>query len=181
MRKKLNSDEIINGIKNNSSQTFKYIHKNIWPKVRNMVITKNGNRDDACDVFQISMMKIFDRIRNNDRIDNFESYMYTTCYHVWMDQLNKKRKQNEFHNEYSYYSEKSFQYDKHEQFIDLMNIFMRLDEKCRKIYNMLADGFDLEEIAINFGCSKRAIITRKSRCKDKYNLLLNIRYRDERY
>ncbi|MCK4662364.1 MAG: sigma-70 family RNA polymerase sigma factor [Bacteroidales bacterium] len=176
MRDKFSNKEIIEGINNNTKAIFDYIEKKIKPKAKNIILNKGGNREDVKEVFQISMIKVFDKIREKTHIDNFEHYLLQTCKNVWLDKT--KAAQDEKKKNEEYFRIHEFgenEVDEHERFLKVMEILNKLNKGCREIFQMKANNMSIKEIAEELGYTERYVINKKARCKKKYLKFLNKR------
>lgn len=176
MKRSFNSEELINGIKNNTKLVFDYIERDIKPKAKRMILNNGGNKEDVKEIFQISMKKVFEKIKEKALIDNFENYLLKTCYNLWIDKI--KEDQEEKKNKEEYFRINEFKED--EIFLDIMEIYNKLDKGCRDLIQMKADNMSMKEIANELGYTERYIINKKARCKKKYISILNKMKKDER-
>jgi RNA polymerase sigma factor (sigma-70 family) len=83
---------------------FNELYEYEFPKVVNLIIKNSGNVEMAQDVFQNAIVILMEKVfgKKLDLTCSIETYLYSICKHLWMDQLrqNKKEKQMiQFYNE----------------------------------------------------------------------------------
>jgi len=71
-------NELISGLKNGSSECFNYIFKNYGVKIYNLALRMTGNKEDAEDITQETLIKVY---RNIDKFKG-NSHIYTWIYAI---------------------------------------------------------------------------------------------------
>jgi len=83
--------EAILGILNNSESMLKRIYKGYFPMVLQLVLSNNGNEDDAKDIYQEAIIVLYSKVKSG----NFElscklkTYIYSICRRLWLKRLNQ--------------------------------------------------------------------------------------------
>ncbi|HBF87423.1 MAG TPA: hypothetical protein DDX39_02185 [Bacteroidales bacterium] len=172
MKEEIKSEILIRGLLNNDTKVFDYIVKKIKPSIIKHIRKKKVSKNEAEEVFQISMIKIFDVLRNNGNIEKFEPYLLKTCLNTLIDRVVERQKEEDKNEKY--YKSIIEQLEEDEAFIEIIReVFSKLDKGCREIFQMKADGMNLNEIAEKLGYTERYLITKKARCKERYLKILN--------
>ncbi|MEL6559659.1 MAG: sigma-70 family RNA polymerase sigma factor [Bacteroidota bacterium] len=171
--------DIIGLILKGDSKTISKIYQECFPAIRQMVLTNSGDKEEAKDIFQETMVVLYRKIKNDSLTLNctLSTYIYSISRNMWLDKLRRKGKfQNvmQFHQENSgpdknlidliHQNETYALYQKH---------FQRLGEDCKKILCWFFEGKDMKFIAREMNYKSEGYARkRKFKCKDK--LIRNI-------
>ena len=165
--------DLIDGIKNKDSKTLNFLYKKYFSLVRSFVLNNNGTTDDAKDVFQEAVIAIF-RYSQNENFElkcSFETFLYSICRTIWLNNLRNQRvhlnKINEI-SEFIIFSsstnemiEESLEYKLYQKH------FQRLSEECKKLLQLFFDKVSYAEIAKLLGYSSVGFIKKKKfNCKE---------------
>ena len=165
--------ELIDGIKNKDSKTLNFLYKKYFSLVRSFVLNNNGTTDDAKDVFQEAVIAIF-RYSQNENFElkcSFETFLYSICRTIWLNNLRNQRvhlnKINEI-SEFIIFSsstnemiEESLEYKLYQKH------FQRLSEECKKLLQLFFDKVSYAEIAKLLGYSSVGFVKKKKfNCKE---------------
>ncbi len=165
--------DLIDGIKNKDSKTLNFLYKKYLSLVRSFVLNNNGTTDDAKDVFQEAVIAIF-RYSQNENFElkcSFETFLYSICRTIWLNNLRNQRvhlnKINEI-SEFIIFSsstnemiEESLEYKLYQKH------FQRLSEECKKLLQLFFDKVSYAEIAKLLGYSSVGFIKKKKfNCKE---------------
>lgn len=134
MKRQYTSAELIDGIVKNDMAVFRHIEKRIKPGIKKFVLRSGGNSNDTNEVFQISMIKVFEKIRNKSSIDNFEHYLFQTCRNVWIDKIKAARYERIIIEEYNRIRELDNDLEECKKFIETMDFFGQLSQGCRDFF-----------------------------------------------
>lgn len=165
--------DLIDGIKNKDSKTLNFLYKKYLSLVRSFVLNNNGTTDDAKDVFQEAVIAIF-RYSQNENFElkcSFETFLYSICRTIWLNNLRNQRvhlnKINEI-SEFIIFSsstnemiEESLEYKLYQKH------FQRLSEECKKLLQLFFDKVSYAEIAKLLGYSSVGFVKKKKfNCKE---------------
>jgi len=154
---KYTDQEIIEGIRTKRSDVLLYIYSQNFKFIKKYILDNSGDETDAEDVFQDTLIVLFNKTRNNSLIltGNFSVFLYTIAKTKWMNVLRQRRKAITSINEYTENAEKDLeiideliQAEKEKLVITHFN---EISEDCKKIFNCLFDGRTLEEITVLMG------------------------------
>ncbi|MGK0316598.1 MAG: RNA polymerase sigma factor (sigma-70 family) [Saprospiraceae bacterium] len=98
----MTDQELINEIRTgniaSSQKAMRHLYKTFYPMTKNMVCKYNGNTADAQDVFQDSVIIVYNKIKQADFTvtSKLSSYMYSVSKNLWFKHLrdNKKSSNN---------------------------------------------------------------------------------------
>ena len=162
------------------NEAFYYLYKRYYPMAANFVKHNSGTGAEAEDVFQESMIALYENIRNGKFRGeaSIKTYLYATVRNTWYSYI--KRNCNTLKTENP---ELSFVADVNEpgalynnELSDLVNEMMdRIGDSCKKVLKLYYyDKLTMKEIQgkMNFGSEKSAK-TQKYKCLKKLIKLIN--------
>lgn len=171
--KKYTLEQIIEGVKERDNKVLTFIYKEIFPAVRNYVISHGGSQDDAKDVFQESIIIAFKQISENsiDIKTSFDAYLYGMSRLIWLKILRSRRIHE---SSISYLKDTEPSYHPAEKLIDdelemrlFRKHFLKLGVECQQVLQLSLDGIPYEEIAIKVGYKSEKIVrNKKYKCKE---------------
>ncbi len=170
------NDEILSGIRRKDRAVITYVYDAYFPVLRNMIINQGGEEVDARDVFQDSMLIIYDKIRKDELILNceFGTYIFAIWRNLWLKTLKKRRRTyKKGHEPELMIVEEDWQnaeadtYDE-EYYILLRKHAAKLDKKCSKLLSLYFQNYSYEEICELMGFQDNVQVRKKKhRCKEK--------------
>lgn len=168
---------IIDGILNENFQVLKDIYKDYYPGVRQFILSKNGNSEDAKDIFQDALVVIYMRARRDPNFlyTRFNTFLFSVCKILWLKQ---QRKKYHFDYEIEVFKDEFSELD--DQIIDDLVLmekhklvwkhFKQLGKECQQLLQLSFDETPLELIKEILGFSSvQYTKNRKTNCK---NLLI---------
>jgi RNA polymerase sigma factor (sigma-70 family) len=132
-------NEAILGILNNSETMLKRIYIAYFPMVLQLVISNNGNEDEAKDIYQEAIIVLYNKVRagNFELSSKLKTFIYSVCRRLWLKRLSQmSRYGGDIHDFQEYlpveedlatHEEKDIQFDKMEGALNL------LGEPCKTI------------------------------------------------
>ncbi len=163
--------ELIENFRDDPESAFRFLYKNVYPKVSDYIIRVGGSDEDAKDIFQDSIIRFNDlMIRQNFKLEcSPTTLIVAISRNLW---LNSKRK---VILDPIFLSLKEAMDDKEGSLLDeenseikkelLENIFKKLDPVCQKIIHWTYfDRKSDEEIALHFGYSLGYVKVKRFRC-----------------
>ncbi len=149
---------LLKGLARNNKSVIETIYRENYPVIQSFILNNNGSIDDASDIFQETMIILFEKAKDN----NFEltcqlrTYIYSVSRRLWLKKLNyNKRFSGHLENiEETVAVEEDL--ENHEQisadFSLMENAMSKIGEPCKS----LLDAFyiqkkHMQEIADDFG------------------------------
>lgn len=86
--------ELLKGLAVNDKVSIQTIYKENYGLIQNLVTRNSGTEDDARDVFQESLIVLFEKSKS----DSFElncqlrTYLYSVCRRIWLKKLQQQRR-----------------------------------------------------------------------------------------
>lgn len=179
------AEEILDGLRNRDTNVLDFIYKSFFQQIKIFINKNSGTDEDAQDMYQDAILIIYQKIKNDNLTLNcsFNTYLYSVCRLLWLKQLEKRKKSQE----YVENSEKLVEldddilkiYNSNERYIIYQNHFKKLSQNCQKILELYMARIQLKEIANILGYkSDKYVKKRKHQCKEK---LVNSIKNDPRY
>ena len=83
----MTDQEILTGLRQNDRKIMEYLYKTLAPPIFKHVLSNNGTKDDAKDVFQETFIKVLKNIQEDRYTDNnkFEAYFIQIARYTWTD------------------------------------------------------------------------------------------------
>jgi RNA polymerase sigma factor (sigma-70 family) len=183
--KKLTVEEILNGIRVKNNDILRFIYFENYPTIKKYILENSGNIQDAEDIFQEAIVRIFRKLLKRQISLNcsFKTYLYSVCRILWLKELEKKQliRNDNLELEKMVESEEKdlFENGDTDKNKIIQEHLMRLDEKCRQILILFYDGASIEEITEIMGFGSTGY-TRKKKLKCKEKLIENLK-KDPRF
>ncbi|WP_431213102.1 RNA polymerase sigma factor [Puia sp. P3] len=163
----------ITALLENDQQLIGDIYRRFAPTIRSHILSHRGTADDAADIFQESLIDIYNQAKHNGLQLScpFEPFLLLVCKRKWLNELKKRGRSpvTKLSDDLSEYGEDIFaatesvarEEDKARIF---MEQFQRLGEKCREILRLVLGGDPQEKIAAQLGVTYGYLRKKKSEC-----------------
>jgi RNA polymerase sigma factor (sigma-70 family) len=160
-------------------------------EVQIWVTRNNGDADDAQDLFQDSLMAIYDRYCGRDfqLSVSFGALLMAICRRKWFDRISQKKREEGVRNsEAERYTEETPEWEAAEEAVlqqkrqeCLSRVFELLSEQCRNLLSLIAEGQKpVEDIARQLGLTNaNALYQSKHRCTARWRSLFYEHYKEE--
>lgn len=88
--------QILKGIAMGDSTMISCLYRHHFPYVERMVLTNSGSKDQAKDVFQETVMALYDKVTRQGLVLDckLKTFIYAVSRNLWLKQLNKKGQQH---------------------------------------------------------------------------------------
>lgn len=190
--KEYSTHEILKGISENNNVVIQFIYDRYFRDINKFIEKFGGTYDDAMDIFQDSIIVIFEQMRNREvkKIDNFRSYFFSICKFKWFNTL-RDGKVSEITNvemeeilpsfEYNVLSEKLNEVFEKERRVKIyFKSFMELKSNCQKMIRFVAYGWAIEDIAAEFNYSVAYTYRKRQQCLNKLIELVEMKIKTEK-
>ncbi len=93
--KPLTNEEMLSmlrsGEKTQREQVMRYLYRDMYDQVRHYVLKNEGNEDDAGDVFQDSLVALYELSQREklESIQNLKAYFFRICRNIWLKKLKR--------------------------------------------------------------------------------------------
>jgi RNA polymerase sigma factor (sigma-70 family) len=159
--KKISDINIIIGIRNQDDKVLNWLYDNYFQSVKNHVLSNSGSIEDVSDVFQDSIIALYNQI-TEDKLNlttDLKGYFFGIARNVWSAQLRRKQKTTDL--------EIDLPDETTEEESDLVleriisRVFQRLKSDQQMILNLFSDGLTYEEIAEKMNLKNEVYARRK--------------------
>jgi len=172
----LNKDpEILASIKSGkNSQVLSYLYETTLRKVRHYILTHGGNMDQASDIFQDSVIILFNQVRKGkfDEKHAIDAFVYTVAKNLWLNKLRDEKRISNYEDMTVFEVAESGKDSlsdliTKERSAAVSKLFGQLNEKCRELlhyYNH--EGLSMKEISEKLGYNNEQVAKASHyRCK----------------
>jgi RNA polymerase sigma factor, sigma-70 family len=165
---KISDINIIAGVRNQDDKVLNWLYDNYFQSVRNHVLNNSGSDDDVSDVFQDTIIVLYNQI-TEDKLhltSDLKGYFFGIARNVWNSQLRKKQKTIELEFDLPDEEETEDQSDPTLERI-ISRVFQRLKPDQQMVLNLFSDGHSYEEIAVKLNLKNEVYARRKKYlCKE---------------
>ena len=163
----------LNGLLQNETTVVREIYDRFAGKVKGYIIQNNGSEEDAADIFQESLVDIYQQAKFKalQLTCPFEPFLLLICKRKWLNELKKRGRQGVTKGMEDVYSigEDVFALaeqarSQNEKASLFMAMFELLGERCREIIRNCLGEKSQEEVAEELGVSYAYLRKKKSEC-----------------
>lgn len=88
----ISDQDIIQGIITGDNRIINRIYKLYYPAIARMIISNNGSDDEAKDIFQESVMVLYNKVTHNkfELNSKLSTFLYAVSRRLWLKQLTRK-------------------------------------------------------------------------------------------
>lgn len=156
----------------NDQRVVKEIYDKYADAIRRYILANSGNEDDAADIFQESLIDIYNQARYKDLqlTCPFEPYLVLVCKRKWLNELKKRGRQpvtkevddvSIGEDVFAMAEQLKGQQHKMEVFLQC---FEKLGDTCKEIIRKCMEGGDQEKIAAQLKVTYGYLRKKKSEC-----------------
>jgi RNA polymerase sigma factor (sigma-70 family) len=180
-----NQNILLAGLAKNDRKAIETIYKDNFNMVQALIINNNGTADDAKDIFQETMIVLFEKVQNGSFELNCQvkTFIYSVSRRLWLKRL---LHQNRFHISEGHEEMVSVEeeMDEHEKrnsdFILMEKAMNGLGEPCKSLLEAFyIEKKSMQEIAANFGYTNAENAkTQKYKCLMRLKKLFFTQYKN---
>jgi RNA polymerase sigma factor (sigma-70 family) len=169
--KKISDINIINGIRNQDDYILNWLYDNYLQSVKKHVLNNSGSVDDVSDVFQDTIIVLYNQIVSNtlNLTTDLKGYFFGIARNVWSAQLRKKQRTVELEIDLSDEDETEEQSDPELERI-ISRVFTQLKPDQQMILKLYSDGLAYDEIAAKMNL-KNEVYARRKKYLSKESLI----------
>ncbi len=165
--KKLTDKAIVEGIRLQDEKVLSYIYDHFYQTVKNHVIKNSGSIDDVSDVFQDTIIALYQQVTDNsfNLTSDLKGYFFGIARNLWNAQLRQKKRVSEL-NVDVVDDDSDDLFDPALEKI-LSRSFQKLKPDCQTVLTLYYDGSSYEEIAVKMKLKNETYARRKKYlCKE---------------
>lgn len=86
--------QLLNGLANEDRAIIEQIYRENFPMIQSLVLNNNGSGDDAADIFQESMIVLFEKAKSPEFELNclIKTYLYSVARRLWLKKLQQMQR-----------------------------------------------------------------------------------------
>lgn len=180
MFNKISDISIIEGVRKQDDKILNWLYNNYLQPVKSYVLKNSGSAEDVYDVFQDSIIILYNQI-NKDHFNlttDLRGYFFGIARNVWKAQLRKTQKTIELEIDFAEEEEIEGINDPLLERI-ISRAFQKLKPDQKQVLDLFSEGHSYEEIAIKMNLKNEMYARRKKYlCKEA---LLEIVKKDPEY
>jgi len=137
----MSDQKILEFFKNGQREkAFRYLYR-LYPKIERLILSKGGQKQDAQDVFQESLIILNRNLEKTgfNLSSSFYTYLYAVSRFIWKDQQ-KSNQKNSKHNITNNHEELFQKAQEEKQFLFAERAFSELGERCRQLLQLFYHG-----------------------------------------
>ncbi len=171
---KIHEDQFyIDGLLQNNHATIQKIYDKFSGKVKSYIKNNNGTEDDAGDIFQESLIDIYNQAKYKglQLTCPFEPFFLMVCKRKWLNYLKKKSNIQVTNNEDDLLSIGEDVFLRADQLVEeeeqsklYVMMFEKLSERCREVISLTLTEEHQEKIAERLGVTYGYLRKKKSEC-----------------
>ena len=159
--KKISDINIIIGIRNQDDKVLNWLYDNYFQSVKNHVLSNSGSIEDVSDVFQDSIIALYNQI-TEDKLNlttDLKGYFFGIARNVWSAQLRRKQKTTDLKIDLPDETTE----DQSDLVLEriISRVFQRLKSDQQMVLNLFSDGLTYEEIAEKMNLKNEVYARRK--------------------
>lgn len=162
MFRKIPDNAVIEGIRQQDEKILNWLYDNYRQSVRHHVLKNSGSEADVSDVFQESIITLYNQISGNELklTSDLKGYFYGIARNIWSAQLRKKERTTEI--EFDLPDEEDP--DESDNMIlerIVSRAFQKLKADAQTILTLFSEGLSYEEIAVKMNLKSETYARRK--------------------
>jgi len=146
--KKLSDKNIIEGIRKQDDKILNWLYDNYFQTVKNHIIRNSGSQDDASDIFQDSIIVLYNQICDNTLVltSDLKGYFFGIARNIWSNYLRTRKETDEI---YADIPDETAQEETNDRLFEriVSRAFEKLDHGHQTILTLFSEGKSYEEIA----------------------------------
>jgi RNA polymerase sigma factor (sigma-70 family) len=160
--KNFSDKSIIEGIRKQDDKTLNWLYDNYFQTVKNHVIKNSGTEEDVSDVFQDSIIILYNQIAGDslDLTTDLKGYFFGIARNIWSSQLRKKRRTTgldiDVPDELAHEETDELLFER-----IVSRAFQKLKPDNQTILTLYSDGQTYEEIAVRMNLKNEIYARRK--------------------
>jgi RNA polymerase sigma factor (sigma-70 family) len=164
--------ELLNGIISSDKRILKEIYTLYFPRIRKYVLLNSGADEDVRDLFQDTLLVLFQKARGGDfRLTcSLGTYLYSVSRFLWLKELSRRKFTHCHVEELENYVDPDTDIvaisEMNERLLYYRKCFEKLSTGCRKVLSLFAEGYSITRITEMLGFkSEQHTKNRRYRCK----------------
>ena len=186
MKPELNENSLLQGLARNDKKDIETIYKENYNMVQALVINNNGTAEDAKDIFQESMIVLYEKVQTGTFELNclIKTFIYSVSRRLWLKKLMQQNRftLSEAHEEVIAVDDETEEHEKRNTEFSMMEKAMgSLGEPCKSLLQAFyLQKKSMQDIASNFGYTNAENAkNQKYKCLMRLKKLFFSQYKNE--
>lgn len=186
MKPELNENSLLQGLARNDKKAIETIYKENYNMVQALVINNNGTAEDAKDIFQESMIVLYEKVQTGTFELNclIKTFIYSVSRRLWLKKLMQQNRftLSEAHEEVIAVDDETEEHEKRNTEFSMMEKAMgSLGEPCKSLLQAFyLQKKSMQDIASNFGYTNAENAkNQKYKCLMRLKKLFFSQYKNE--
>ena len=177
----------LEAILQNNQKGITDIYQRYFPLILQLIITNSGNEDDAKDVFQETVIILYNKIQTGNFVLNsrLSTYIYAIAKRLWLKKLNQMGRMSSFNSLFDVEDNvlETFSIEQHNQneenFKHIESALNELGEPCRAIIeNYYYRSMPMSQIASKLGyVNADSVKAQKYKCIQRLKKIFFSKYK----
>jgi RNA polymerase sigma factor (sigma-70 family) len=166
--KKISDRSIIEGIRRQDDKVLNFVYDNYFQTIKNYVKKNSGTDEDVSDVFQDTIIALYNQITNDHLTltSDLKGYFFGISKNIWNVQLRRKKRVTgidiDFEDEIDLDENNDLLFER-----VLSKAYPKLKPDCQTVLTLFSEGLTYEEIAIRMNLKNETYARRKKYlCKE---------------
>jgi RNA polymerase sigma factor (sigma-70 family) len=177
---------ILQGLAQNDKQAIETIYKDNYAMIQAFILNNSGTYDDARDIFQESMIVLFEKARSGsfELSSQLKTYIYSVCRRLWLKRLNQMQRYNgqldHLEETIPVEEEMEFHEKRNTDFMVMETAMSKIGEPCKSLLEAYyIQKKHMQEIAADFGYTNADNAkTQKYKCLMRLKKLFFAQYKN---
>jgi RNA polymerase sigma factor (sigma-70 family) len=159
---------IIDGVRKQDDKILNWIYDNYYQSVKRHVLNNSGTVDDVSDVFQDSIIALYNQISDNNLklSSDLKGYFFGIASNIWSAQLRRKQKMTAFDIDIPEEEDEDLINDPTLERV-VSRAFLKLKPDQQMVLTLFSEGITYEDIAIKMNLKNETYARRKKYlCKE---------------
>lgn len=162
MFRKISDNTLIEGIRQQDEKILNWLYDNYRQPVRHHILKNSGTEADVSDVFQESIIALYNQVSGNELklTTDLKGYFFGIARNIWSSQLRHKARNTEIEVDIP-----DVENDEEPRNLVLERIvsraFQKLKADSQTILTLFSEGFSYEDIAVKMNLKNETYARRK--------------------
>jgi len=169
-------NEILAGVLEGDTNILDSLYKANFPMIARLIINNGGDIDDAKDIFQESIIILYDKLCGGDFALNskLKTFLYSVCRNLWLKKLTKKgiyTRIDDFEEKILVEDDIDTHKERDRQFSMMEDALKKLGEPCKTII----EDFYIRNLTMQDICEKFGYTNTDNAKNQKYKCLQRLK------
>lgn len=177
LKKEYSEESLIEGIKEDSHQSLRYIYKAYFPMILHFITSNSGTEQEAKDIYQEAVIVLYEKLKEADfeLTCKIKTFIYSVCRRLWLKRLAEKNKYGGKINDYEEFlpfeDDTEATNEQEQQYQMMTEAMVRLGEPCKTIL----EDFYIKKMSMQQITSKMGYTNTANAKNQKYKCMMRLK------